>query len=353
MILPGGQERAKPRPKISVVIPNWNGWTHLEGCLGTLQAQSYRNFEIIVVDNGSADESVAQVRAHFPEIRLVCLAENRGFAAGCNAGIAVAQGDFVALLNNDTLADPEWLAALSQATQAYTEYAMWACRVVLADQPEVLDSAGDGLSVSGAPFKRGHLEPADAYDMGQEVFGPSGSAALYRKTLLDTLGGLDADFFLIHEDVDLAWRAHLSGARCWYVPDAIVQHKVNATMGYLSWTYVFYGHRNLEYLFIKNVPASLLLRCLPAHILFNLLAWGHFMLRGYGLTFLQAKGAAVWNLRLLWRKRRLVQAQRQITPDHLLGLMQQRWIGAKLRVVKDDWLRKKQKKQKKYTQTAG
>jgi GT2 family glycosyltransferase len=337
-------------PIISVVIPNWNGWTHLQGCLAALQAQTYRDFEIIVVDNGSVDESVVHVQAHFPEVRLVCLAENRGFAEGCNAGIAVAQGDFIALLNNDTLADPEWLAALIQASQVHPEYAMWACRVVLADQPQVLDSAGDGLSVSAAPFKRGHLEPAADYSVGQEVFGPSGSAGLYRKTLLDTLGGLDADFFLIHEDVDLAWRARLTGARCWYVPDAIVEHKVNATLGYLSWTYVFYGHRNLEYVFVKNMPVSLLLRCLPAHILFNLLAWGHFILHGYGLTFLQAKAAAVWNLRVLWRKRRSVQAQRQITSAHLLGLMQQRWIGAKLRAATYDWLRKKHKK---CTKTAG
>ena len=307
---------------------------HLQACLGALRAQTYRDFEIIVVDNGSADESVAKVQAHFPEVRLVCLADNRGFAEGCNAGISVAQGDFVALLNNDTHVDPDWLAALSQATQVQTEYDMWACRVVLVDQPEVLDSAGDGLSVSGAPFKRGHLEPADDYSVGQEVFGPSGSAGLYRRTLLDTLGGLDADFFLIHEDVDLAWRARLTGARCWYVPDAIVQHKVNATLGYLSWTYVFYGQRNLEYLFIKNMPASLLLRCLPAHILFNLLAWGYFTLHGYGLTFLRAKGAAMWNLPLLWRKRREVQLQRQVATRDVLGLMQRRWIGAKLRMAK-------------------
>ena len=326
---------------MSVVIPNWNGWTHLHGCLAALQAQTYRDFEVIVVDNGSADESVAQVRAHFPEVRLVCLPENRGFAEGCNAGISAAQGDFIVLLNNDTLVDPEWLAALSLATQIHTEYDMWACRVVLADQPEVLDSAGDGLTIAGAPFKRGHLEPAEDYRVGQEVFGPSGSAALYRKALLDTLGGLDADFFLIHEDVDLAWRARLAGARCWYVPNAVVQHKVNASLGYLSWTYVFYGQRNLEYLFVKNMPTFLLLRCLPAHILFNLFAWGHFSLHGYGLTFLHAKGAAAWNLRQLWRKRREVQSQRQVATRDVLGLMQRRWIGGKLRMAKYDRVRKK------------
>lgn len=331
------------RPNISVVIPNWNGWHHLPECLTALRLQTYQHFEVIVVDNGSSDNSVAEIRVHFPEVRLVCLAKNRGFAAGCNEGIAVAYGEFVALLNNDTRVDPGWLTALDLASQNSENpgYDMWASRVVLADQPDLLDSAGDGLTIAGAPFKRGHLQAAERHTTPQEVFGPSGSAALYRKTLLDRLGGLDADFFLIHEDVDLAWRARLSGARCWYVPDAIVQHKVNASLGYLSWTYVFYGHRNLEYLFVKNAPAWLLLRCLPAHILFNLLAWGYFILRGRGLTFLQAKGAAMCHMQLLWRKRRVVQSQRRVASRELLGFMRRRWVVSRVHTATFDRLRKK------------
>ena len=322
-------------PTMSVVIPNWNGWQHLQECLTALRRQIYQDFEVIVVDNGSSDDSVAEVRAQFPEVRLVCLTDNQGFAAGCNAGIAAAHGEFVALLNNDTRVDPGWLAALYRATQESknSDYNMWASRVVLADRPELLDSAGDGLTIAGAPFKRGHLQLAEAYATAQEVFGPSGSAAVYRKRLLERLGGFDADFFLIHEDVDLAWRARLLGARCWYVADALVQHKVNASLGYLSWTYVYYGQRNLEYVFVKNMPFAVLLRSLPAHILFNLLAWGHFVWHGHGLHFLQAKIAAVRSLPSLWQKRREIQKQRQVTTSAFLECIERRWLGMKLRAA--------------------
>jgi hypothetical protein len=324
-----------------VIIPNWNGHIHLDACLTALDKQTYQDFEVVVVDNGSQDDSVTFVRERFPEVRVIALTENRGFAGGINAGLTVAEGEFIALLNNDTVADPEWLAALQRATQEQAQYGMWASRVVLWDQPELLDSAGDGLTVTGAPFKRGHLRPACDYEEPREVFGPSGAAALYRRGLLEEGGGLDRDFFLIHEDVDLALRARLRGYRCWYVPEAVVHHKVNASLGYMSWEYVFYGQRNLEYLFFKNFPFSLLLRCLPAHLLFNVLACGHFVLRGHGLAFLQAKGAAVRALPAVLRKRREVQRQRRIAPGCLLQQMERKWVGQKVGVTIQGWRRKK------------
>jgi len=149
---------------MSVVVLNWNGQAHLEGCLCALRAQSFRGFEIILVDNGSQDGSVPFVRERFPEVRVVAIKENLGFAGGNNAGVAVAQGEFIALLNNDTVADPGWLAALHRATQEQAEYGMWASRVILFDQPELLDSAGDGVTVAGAPFKRGYLQPEAHYN---------------------------------------------------------------------------------------------------------------------------------------------------------------------------------------------
>jgi GT2 family glycosyltransferase len=199
------------RPVVIVIVLNWNGRVHLEECLSSLRNQTFRDFEVILVDNGSEDDSVPFVRERFPEVQTVALSENRGFAAGHNAGIAVAQGEFIVLLNNDTMADPGWLAALHRATQERTEWGMWASRVVLFDQPEVLDSAGDELTLTGAPFKRGHLQPASSYSHPQEVFGPSGAAALYHRGVLEELGGLDEYFFLIHEEVDLAFRARLRG----------------------------------------------------------------------------------------------------------------------------------------------
>jgi len=329
------------RPVISVIVLNWNGRAHLEGCLSSLWAQTYQDFEIIMVDNGSQDGSVSFVRKRFPEVRVVAIKENLGFAGGNNAGMAVARGELIALLNNDTVADPGWLAALRRATQEQAEYGMWASKVVLFDQPEILDSASDGLTVAGVPFKRGYLQPAILYNEPQEVFGPSGAAALYRRCVLEEVGGLDEDFFLIHEDVDLALRARLRGYRCWYVPEAVVRHKVHASLGYMSREYVFYGQRNLEYLFLKNLPFSLLLRCLPAHLLFDLFAFGHFVLRGHGLTFLRAKGAALRALPAVLRKRRAVQKQRRVSASSLLPLMERRWVGIKVEAAIKGWHRKK------------
>ena len=245
------------KPVISIVIPNYDGLRHLEGCLSALRQQTFRNFETILVDNGSRDASISFVQKHFPEVRIVSLAENRGFAAAINAGVAVAEGEFVAWLNNDTEADPGWLEAL-QSVLDRREYSMWASRVVWFDRPHLLDSAGDGFTTAAAPFKRGHLELARDYDSNTEVFSPSGSAALFRKALIEEAGLLDEDFFLVHEDVDFGLRARLLGYRCLYVADATVSHKVNSSIGYMSRDYVFYGQRNLEYVFWKDLPLSLL-----------------------------------------------------------------------------------------------
>jgi len=334
-----GYPKSMVKPTISVVIPNWNGLHHLDACLSALRAQVYTDFETILVDNGSRDESLSFVRQRFPEVDIVTLDANRGFAGAVNAGLAVAQGEFIALLNNDTLADPGWLRAIHCATQEREGYGMWASRVVLFDQPELLDSAGDGMTVAGAPFKRGHLEMARAFERDEEVFAPSGAAAVYRRVVIEDAGGLDEDFFLIHEDVDLALRARLGGHRCRYVAGAIVRHKVNASIGYMSREYVFYGQRNLEYVFWKNFPAPLLLRLFPAHCLFTLLALCHFTLRGHGLTFLRAKGAALAGLPTVWQKRRSVQTKRRTSAACLLGQLERRWFRTKWRSAREQWPR--------------
>jgi GT2 family glycosyltransferase len=323
--------RVKLKPAISVVIPNYNGVKHLEGCLRALRAQTFRSFETILVDNGSTDSSIDFVRANFPELRIVALSENRGFTGGTNAGVAIARGELIAFLNNDTEADPVWLEALYRARRANPEFDMFASCLVLFDRPELLDSAGDGFTNAAAPFKRGHLEPARNYNSNQEVFSPSGAAACFKRAVIDEIGSLDEDFFLVHEDVDLGFRARLRGYRCLYVADAVVKHRVNSSIGYMTRDYVFYGHRNLEYVFWKDLPLSLLLRCLPAHCAFNLLAFGHFLTHGRGLTFIHAKLAAIVNLPKVLRKRSAVQAGRSVAGDALLSQMEKKWFTTKLR----------------------
>ena len=322
------------KPVISIVIPNYDGLRHLEGCLSALRQQAFRNFETILVDNGSRDASISFVQKHFPEVRIVTLAENRGFAAAINAGVAVAEGEFVAWLNNDTEADPGWLEAL-QSVLDRREYSMWASRVVWFDRPHLLDSAGDGFTRAAVPFKRGHLDPVSNYETQDEVFAPSGSAAVFRRTLIADVGELDERFFLVHEDVDFCLRARLRGHRCLYVPDAIVKHKVNSSIGYLSWAYVFYGQRNLECVYWKNLPWPLLLYCLPAHCVFNLLACGYYVLKGHGLTFMHAKLMSLARVPRLLRQRSDIQSRRVVSTKELWRLMARDWFASKLRIAKN------------------
>lgn len=316
-------------PAISVVIPNYDGLIHLSACLSALRAQTFQDFETILVDNGSRDRSVEFVRASFPEVIVVDLRMNRGFAGGVNAGVAVARGEFIALLNNDTEADCRWLEALHQAAREDSTYAMWASRVVLFERPQFLDSAGDGFTIAGVPFKRGHLEAVRNCQSNEEVFAPSGSAALFRKAVIDDVGSFDEDFFLIHEDVDFGLRARLRGHRCLYVADAIVKHKVNGSIGYMTRDYVFYGHRNLEYVFLKDLPLCVLIRCLPAHCLFNLFAFGHFLMRGRALSFVRAKLAALIDLTSVLRKRSSIQSRRVVSARVLFSQLARKWFSIK------------------------
>ena len=205
---------------ISVVVLNYNGRRYLNGCLASLAAQTFRDFEVIVVDNASTDGSVEHLKANFPWVRLVLNRENLGFAGGTNSGIRAAQGEHVLTFNNDAIADDSLLEKL-QEPMADAKVGVCAARMLLSDGR--INSTGICLSRSGAAWDRGMFEPDEGqYEAREEVFGACAGAALYRKKMLDEIGLFDEDFFLYMEDVDLAFRARLAGWRCIYVPEAKV-----------------------------------------------------------------------------------------------------------------------------------
>ncbi len=253
-------------PEVSVIIVTWNGKDYLGACLAAVAAQQDVAVETIVVDNGSKDGSVEFVRDAFPWVRVVALAENRGFAGGNNAGAREARGRYVAFLNNDTVADARWLRALRDGLDEEAGFALATSRIVYMHDPAVIDSAGDGVLRWGGAFKRYHGAPAARADRSEEVFGVCGAACLMPRAVFEELGGFDEDFFASHEDVDLSYRARLRGYRCRYVADALVRHHGSATMGKVSAFAVFHGQRNLEWMYFKNAPASVLARTLPGHI---------------------------------------------------------------------------------------
>lgn len=243
---------------ISVVVVNWNRKELLRACLESLRRQEGVGFETIVVDNGSTDGSPELVRDY--GATLIRNPVNRGFCAANNQGITAACGEFIALLNNDAEAAPGWLAALHRACSAGPDIGMAASKVLVWEDPARIDKVGHLIFPDGQNRGRG----AGALDRGQfdppeEVLWPDGCAAMYRKSMLDRIGGFDEDFFAYGDDAELGLRARIAGWRCLYAPDAVVRHHRGATMGKGSAARLSLIERNRVLLALKLFPWSLLL----------------------------------------------------------------------------------------------
>ena len=291
-------------PLLTIVIPNWNGQHLLGRCLTALHAQTWRDFEVIVVDNGSTDGSVAYLRKHFPEVRLIANAENRGFAAATNQGIRATQSQHVATLNNDTEADPGWLAALVAGMKRAPDVGMCASTMLFADRPGVINSAGIAIDRAGIAWDRRGGEPDDpAAITPEEVFGPCAGAALYRREMLDAVGLFDEDFVAYMEDVDLAWRARAAGWRCLYIPQARVLHHHSATGKEGSPFKSFHLGRNKVWLLAKNYPARELWHHVPLAVLYDVAAVFYALLARRDLHALRGRLAGLRGIRRMWRKR--------------------------------------------------
>ena len=318
-------------PDVSIIIVSWNGRRFLDDCLTSVAAQVGLDWEAILVDNASTDGTVDYVRERYPWVRLVVLQENHGFAGGNNAGAREARGQYLAFLNNDTIAESGWLAALRAGIDEPRQVALTTSRIVYMHNPAILDSAGDGVLRWGGAFKRHHGASADVALESREVFGVCGAACLMPKRVFDELGGFDEDFFASHEDVDLSYRARLRGYRCRYVADAIVRHHGSATLGKQSALAVYHGQRNLEWVYVKNTPAGILARTLAGHFLYDTAAAIHFARLGLLTAFLRGKIAALAGLPRMLRKRTAIQRARTVGTAGIWPHLERRWLTTKLR----------------------
>lgn len=290
--------------EVLVVIPNWNGRHLLGRCLGALVAQTWRDFEVVVVDNGSADDSVAYLAERFPAVRVIANAENRGFAAATNQGIRAGESRYVATLNNDTEVDPGWLAALVAAMERAPDVGMCASTMLFADRPGVINSTGIAIDRVGIAWDRRGGEPDNpAATLPEEIFGPCAGAALYRREMLDAVGLFDEDFFAYMEDVDLAWRARAAGWRCLYVPQARVLHHHSATGVEGSPFKSFHLGRNKVWLLAKNYPLRRLWRHLPLVVLYDGAAVLFALLVRRDLHALRGRLAGLRGIRQMWHRR--------------------------------------------------
>jgi GT2 family glycosyltransferase len=313
-------------PRITVVVPNWNGERFLEFCLSSLRKQSFSDFETILVDNGSTDSSIGLVEQGFPEVRVISLGENRGFSAAVNAGIRASTTEHVALLNIDTEADPGWLEALVQAAERHLEASLFASKLVDFGDRRLLDGAGDALRRSGLPYRLGHRElDRGQFDNEAFVFGACAAGALYRRSLFEEIGLFDEDFFAYCEDGDLSFRAQLAGRRCLYVPKSVVYHIGSAsTGGKRSATNIRLGTQNGLNLLVKNLPASLAWRLLPSIVAGQLLRLAITSLSSGGLRAYLGGLLGAWRLlpRML-KKRKEIQEQRRVSDGYIRKLMRE------------------------------
>lgn len=271
------------KPAVSIIIVNWNGRAHLPVCLDSLAAQTYRDFEVVLVDNGSADDSVPFVREHYPWVKLVPLANNTGFASGNNHGLKESRGDLVVTLNNDTRAESDWLAKLVATAESHPRAGMVGCRICSFAEPDVIDSIGMGICPDG--MSRGRYRnrrwstlriPAVV-----EILFPSACAALYRRTMLEEIGFFDDDFFAYAEDTDLGLRGRLAGWDAVLASNAVVYHKYSQTGGSLSPFKVYLVERNHYWAAVKNFSPGLL-AALPWFTLLRYVEQLRVVLQGKG-----------------------------------------------------------------------
>jgi GT2 family glycosyltransferase len=321
---------------ISVVIVNWNRRELLRAALASLSAQRGVEFETIVIDNGSTDGSADMAETEF-SARVVRNSANRGFCAANNQGIALARGQFVALLNNDAEAAPGWLAALRRVFDLAPDIGMAASKILDFDDPTLIDKAGHLIYPDGQNRGRGTgARDTGQYDREEECLWPDGCAAMYRKMMLDQIGGFDEDFFAYGDDAELGLRARIAGWRAIYTPAALVRHHRGSTLGRGSARRLALIERNRILLAAKLFPWSLLWRN-PFYYLLRLAAGITAASRGHGDTaafpglrgkLALAQGLILGDLdalRLLprvLRKRRQINRLRRLSPREVRDLLQ-------------------------------
>ncbi len=309
-------------PYLSIIIPHYNGAHYLPPCFNALRAQTYAHLEIILVDNGSTDESLELTRRDFPEVKIAETGQNLGYAA-INYALKHAQGDIIVPLNNDTEVAPGWAQALVEALRRYPDAGMAASKILLFERRDTLHSAGDAFGTDGIPINRGVWQKDEGqFDDDTYIFGGCGGAVAYRRAMLEDIGFFDEDYFMYLEDVDLNWRAQIAGYRAVFAPKAIVYHHLSASGGGVIASY--YTGRNTIFMLVKNLPSSIFRRhwrsIIKAQlkITFDALrAWRGEAARAR----LRGQLAGLWGLPRWLAKRKTVQQAKRVDDAYLESLL--------------------------------
>ena len=314
------------QPAVTVVVPTLAADDALEACLDSLTRQTWRDFEVIVVDNSTRGLVTPR-----DGVRIIHNDRNVGFGAAVNQAIRASGAPFIATLNDDAVACPGWLHALVSAVTERPEIGMVASQVRLSGEP-LLDSAGMLIARDGSSKQRGHRKPVESYSLRQDTLFPSGSAALYRREMLDEIGLFDDSFFLYCEDTDLGLRGRWAAWECLYEPAAMVEHRYSHSAGRASELKAYYVERNRLSVVVKNFPASMLWKA-PFHSIVRYYWHAAYARKGQGAaaayknTGGKSLGALVWRAHLdcvrrlprLWKQRRAI--RRRLTSKQFRHLL--------------------------------
>ncbi len=315
-------------PEFSIIIVAYKSAPVLARCLSALDRQSHRSFEILIVDNGANDGAVDDARKRNPEVRVLTPDGNIGFAAANNLAAREAKADWLALLNPDAFAGPDWLAGISAAIRDYPGATMFGSTQLRAENSELLDGAGDHYHPLGLAWRGGEGDPAETVDRDAEVFGPCAAAAVYRRDVFERAGGFAERFFCYYEDVDLAFRLRLAGETCVQLAAARVEHVGSSAAGGGSDFIRYHVTRNRVWTFVRCMPGPLLALLAPS-LAVTLIArlclgpvTGDFASRWRAVVDASAALSEVWN------ERRVIQSRRRIGALAVARLMT--WSVGKL-----------------------
>ncbi len=311
------------KTKVAIVVPNWNGKEYISTCLHSLESQSIRA-DIIIVDNGSVDGSVDLIAKDFPEVFLIKNDKNYGFSGGVNRGIQKATdmgAEYVALFNNDAIADKRWLEELVSCLQKNPKTAIVTCKF-LDNEGDKFDSTGDIYTTWGLSYPRGRGEPvSNVYDKHNLVFGASGGASLYRTSLFKEIGLFDQEFFAYFEDVDISFRAQLAGWKVRYVPTAVAYHQISATTGKIRGFGTYHTLKNLPLLLWKNVPARLLPTIMPRFLLAYTMFLFSALIKGRGWFAFKGLVMSLWWLPKKLVQRHKIQSSRKVDAKYIASVI--------------------------------
>ena len=314
---------------VSVIVITFNSSSTIKDCLASLGEQTRKDFEVILVDNNSHDNTSEVVEYIKPvlgfPLKTFYLDRNTGFAGGNHFGLKQAAGGYIALLNPDAMAENFWLEELIKSMDSHSEVGICASKII-DEKINIIDSAGDIYTPVLRGFKRGEGESSKRFNDQEYIFGACAGAALYRRKMIEEIGFLDKDFFLIHEDTDLNFRAQLSGWKVLYVPTAVVRHKVRSSIGPMSPIAIYYTLRNNELVKIKNIPLGIFLRCIPDFLIGTVIEFVYFVIKHKRLRlYFRAKIDTISMLPRMLKKRSIIMKNRKVSHGYLLNMMTPVW----------------------------